>query len=241
MFLTLVNGGWDLIDRFAWIWSSDEVPMADGDESELGGDLPDTAASTYYNGGYGPVRDLFVGDLPPAYVALNSFTDNPAHGFEPNFVQVRHVDRSNATYADEMLVKPGDVVIVYAYVHNNTADNLAGPAATTHGLTARAVLGSNSEVDHWVSVVLSAKNATSVWDGAVLVSREPTVVTVVPDSAVFHTPGPTDGERPEGDLEEGVLLGYDQFDGQIPVGRTEEGAHKGAGYLTFRLLVEAAS
>lgn len=194
-----------------------------------------------WDAGWGPERETFTTAQPATYAVLNSITDNPAHGDERNFVQIRHSDHSNATYDDQMIVRPGDSVVVYAYVDNGAADNFESEPATLQGLRASVRLGMNSANEHWVCVTLSAKNATAVWDGALLTSRVPVKISVRRNSGFFHTSAPSDGFAVSDPVGEGALLGFDRPDGNLPVGLTSLGKEKGSGYLTLRLDVTAAT
>ncbi|QKJ18043.1 hypothetical protein [Microbacterium hominis] len=199
---------------------------------------PDSSApSGSYAGGWGPERDLFTSARPSIYVVLNSITDNPAHGDERNFVQVRQAEASNETYGEVLRGETGLEYVVYAWVANNVADNLASPVATVHGLRARFITNSGSN-EHVIGVILSAKNATEVWDGATIFTRESTALEFVEGSGWFHTN--PDGGFAVGDelaSDQGALLGQFTADGELPVGHDETGAYLGHGYLTFRVKV----
>jgi hypothetical protein len=200
-----------------------------------------TGERTRYDAGWGPSRDVFTTRSPAPYAVLNSTTDNPVHGDERNFVRVRLAEESNQMYDDWLLIRPGDEVVVLVAVNNDAADNLAGQASTIYGLTARAKLGSNSSTDHWLSVTLKGKNATAVWDGALLISRDPTIVELVEESAFFHSADPDGGFKVDDPVGADSVLGWTQPDGLLPVGRSDSGLELGSGYLTFRLRIEAAS
>jgi hypothetical protein len=77
--------------------------------------------------------------VPATYVTFNSITNNPAHGDERNFMQVRESTASNETYADSIALNPGKEYVVYMYYHNNAAANYnASGVGIAHGAFARA-------------------------------------------------------------------------------------------------------
>jgi hypothetical protein len=190
--------------------------------------------SSSYQGSWGPDRETFTFKEPASYAVLNSIVDNPVQGDERNFVQVKIAGASVATYSDELLVREGDTLEVNAFVANDAADSLASSSATIHGLQAEILLGSLSETQQTVGIMLSAKNATSVWDGAIVVSRDPVELAYVPGSAVFHT-NHGDFDIPD-PLGGGSLLGQTGPDGELPVGWNSK-EYQGSGYLTFQIRV----
>ncbi|RXZ51900.1 hypothetical protein [Agromyces binzhouensis] len=194
-----------------------------------------TPPSDDYDGGWGPDREVFTTANPAGYVALNSITDNPVHGDERNFVQVRQAGAPNETYSDVIRGGPGTEYVVYAWVANNVADNFASPVATLRGLRARVILNSGSN-EHVIGVAISADNATAVWDGATIFTRESSALEYVDGSAWFHT-NPDGGFALADDptTAKGALLGQHFADGELPVGRDSDGEYLGHGYLTFRV------
>jgi hypothetical protein len=197
-------------------------------------------AADPYTGGWGPERRLFSIRNPASYAVLDSITDNPAYGDERDFTQIKHLEQSNSTYSDMIRAEPGDILEVTTYVANNCADNLAGPPATIHGLTAQLV-GDPRGTDLPIEVLLGADNAAQVYDGVTVVTKTPSRLVAVGGSAIMHT-----GDNPEMHLDdagfikgEPMALGQFKQDGEYPVGRDPHGGERGTGYLTFRLRVEA--
>jgi len=163
--LTVVISGLSLADRVGW---TSPVPAPLAGTATPGSAAPappvdNPSGKERYHAGWGPKRDIFTTKNPARYAVLNSIVDNPAFGDERYFVQVRQASAPSEAYTDLLAVSPGDEVRVYVYVSNNAADNFAGSTGSLHGLRAQAVVGENSKVDHYVSVILSAKNATQVW------------------------------------------------------------------------------
>ena len=70
---------------------------------------------------WSPARPTFTTDKPATYVTFNSITNNPAHGDERNFMQIREATASNTTYAEQISVTPGKEYVVYVYYHNNAS------------------------------------------------------------------------------------------------------------------------
>lgn len=217
-------------DLVGWLPEPSPAPPAEAPLT-LETDTPDDG----YQGGWGPDRETFTMESPAPYTVLNSITNNLVHGDERNFVQVRLSTASAATYTDRIAVSPGDTLVVNAAVANDAADNLAGSAATLHGLSVRALSGNLSGTDLAIGVQISAKNATSVWDGAEVLSTVNIDLTYVEGSARFFT---NNGDFPVGDLtSDSVLVGATEPDGEFPVGWDEDGTYQGFGYLTYELRV----
>ena len=200
--------------------------------------------STGYSGGWGPARETYTMKHPATYAVLNSITDNPKHGDERNFVQVRSLMSDGVLFGERAVACPGDLVEVYFLVSNDASDDLAGPAATVHGLNAQLVTGYGNGNTASVGVVLSAKNATSVWDGAdVGCSNVPIQLTYVPGSArLVSNFTPADGALlSDADfIGRGLQpVGTKGATGELPVGY-ESGRYLGQAYILFQMLVTAA-
>lgn len=197
------------------------------------------AADNPYTGGWGPDRETFTTQVPASYAVLNSITNNPVHGDERNFVQIRHVQDSNEKYDDIIRATAGDELVVYVYIANDCADNFASsPPSALHGLTAQ-LINDATGTDLAFSVTLAAKNASAVWDGASVITTAPSHLAFVAGSAFMHTA--FDGFAPNStgfDAGVPMLLGQKRQDGEYAVGVAPNGLEIGAGFLTFRLRVE---
>src|SRR5664279_4542995 len=73
---------------------------------------------------WGPDRPTFKMDSPADYVTFNSIVNNPDHGDERNFVQIKEDSAPNSTYAEEVALQPGKTYDVYAFYHNNAKTSL---------------------------------------------------------------------------------------------------------------------
>lgn len=188
--------------------------------------------------GWGPGREMFTVQNPAPYVALNSIVDNPEHGDERNFVQVRRVNDPNEVYTDSLVASPGDRIVVYAWVSNAAGPNFSGSTGAVHGLSAKTTIQSLSRRDHSITVDLEGFNARRVWDSANILTHGDARLQYVSESATFHSAAPGDGFAVAELHEERAMLGFEGPDGYLPAGRTASGTMKGAGYLTFRVSVE---
>ena len=176
---------------------------------------------------------------PAPYALLNSLTDNPTVGDERNFFRVR-LDEKGTTYSDSIDVKPGDVVLVSLWLRNAAADNLAGPAATIHGLQCQLYVPVAAK-DLPLGATLQAKNATTVWDGAMIHSTTPISVQIVNGSAEFST-NQADYKLPDSlGKGEWTTLGETGPDGEFPVGLDNDGRGQGTAWLLYKLIVVAAN
>ena len=210
-------------------------------DSGLVESLGSSASDVEFLGGWGPERETFTSTEPATYAVLNSITDNPTHGDERNFVQIRPLGSSNESYAEMVRGDIGDEFVVYALVANDAADNLASLPATLQGLTATLSLKANG-TDLPLSVILAAKNAPEVWDGASVITTKPASLRYVAGSTKFHTHAVNDGYSvPDDNFGAGspISIGYDSSDGNLPVGYDKDGNYMGSGYLTFRIEIAA--
>lgn len=226
-----MSGGLSILKDLGWY--SPPSPIQTDSPGPLESSTP---AASSYSGGWGPERTVYSWEAPASYAVLNSIGDNPVQGDERNFVRARLVDAGNETYADRLVVSPGDVVVVNAYVGNDAADDL-GLAATILGLNAQVVFGAPGNACP-VGVILGGTNVKDVWDGATLLSDVPIALRYVPDSAFFHTNAT--GYEIDGDYgnQSPMVLGQYQQDGEYPIGYSSDGVYQGTGYLTFRVEVE---
>lgn len=193
-------------------------------------------------GGWGPDRPTFTSERPASYAVLNSIVNYPGHGDERNFVQVRPVNNDQSPNVDLLSVRPGDEILVRAFVANDVADNFQGPSATIHGLRARFGTYKLNDSDALtVSIRLSGLNARDVWDSADLQSNQPIKLSVIPGTATMKVGGEDEFAIDDTQLKhsDGALIGASQPDGEFPVGNSPEGKYRGAGYLSFHVKVEA--
>ncbi len=188
--------------------------------------------------GWGPERPTYTAEVPADHVTFNSITNNPSHGDERNFMQIREREASNETYADDMSLTPGKEYVVYVYYHNNAAENLnASGVGVAQGAFARAEVPAvvpNGQTKQAAAHV-GAANATpkSVYDDIRLSNNSGGDIALryVPGSTTIHNFGATNGATmPDTILSgNGVALGYNALDGVLP------GCNEYAGFVTFRI------
>ena len=187
---------------------------------------------------WGPNRQTFTIESPATYVTFNSITNNPSHGDERNFMQVREQTASNETYVDDISLSPGKQYVIYVYYHNNAASNFnASGVGVAHNAFARAEVpavvpnGQTKQAAAYVGA--SNANPTSVYDDISLknTSGGDIALRYVPGSTTIHNFGSTNGATmPDSILSNsGVKLGYNTLDGTLP------GCNEYAGYITFRV------
>ncbi len=187
---------------------------------------------------WGPSRQTFTIQNPAPYVTFDSITNNPSHGDERNFMQVRDKDATNAGYVDQIPLTGGKEYVIYMYYHNNAASNLnASGVGIAHGAFAKAeipALVKNGESTKAAGYV-GAANAqpTSVFDDITFQNNTGGDIALryVPGSTTIHNFGSTNGATmPDTILtSSGVKLGYNALDGNLP------GCNDYAGYITFRV------
>ena len=196
---------------------------------------------TLQTSGWGPERDEYTRENPAPLVTFNSIVDNPRHGDERNFVQIKKASDPSSAFTDAIPVDTGETYEVFVFYHNNAAANLNDAANDHKGIAVNAHidirLDQTFEGRVPLTAVLSADNATpkEVWDSAFLTAKEPVSVRYVPSSAVFHSFGKVNDKRPPGDpLADTLKLGFDQLDGNLP------GCNEHAGYLLFHVRIDPA-
>jgi len=190
---------------------------------------------------WGPERESFTIESPAGYVTWNSITDNPAHGDERNFMQVREANASNETYVDEISLISGKEYVIYIYYHNNATsslnDNGAGIAEGAYvKAQIPAIVAKNSSNTAAVSYV-GSENAipAEVWDGINFINETKNDINLkfVSESAIIHSFGLVNGEILSDDIiTTGTPIGFDALDGIVP------GCNEYAGYVTLRIIAE---
>ncbi|MEV7828372.1 hypothetical protein [Microbacterium enclense] len=199
---------------------------------------PQVVVETIAEAGWGPSRALLDETQRAGLVSLNSVSNNPSHGFEPNFAQVRSVNASNEEYTDQLDVTPGGEYVAYAYFHNSATDQF--PASVAEDVRMRAQLPAVIRGSGVINMFVESPTATPalVWDSFALVLPGPTdqvAVRYVPGSATIHTGGAVNGEPLNDEAllsPDGALLGCDSLDGRLPPGDIC------AGYVTFRFVID---
>ena len=198
-------------------------------------------ASAVEEESWGPQdRATYTWNSPADHVTFNSITDNPFLGDERNFVRVREVGVE--TESDEVELVPGKEYQISIYYHNDASASLnASGAGISRNTYVRTEFPSYLNADEIgvASASISASNAKPerVWDSTYLKASSPVYLSFVPNSAVIHNNGTTDGTILSGDAllgEQGVTIGhYDNMWGMVP------GCNEYGGYVTYRIKADA--
>lgn len=187
---------------------------------------------------WGPSRQTFTIEKPADYVTFNSITNNPVHGDERNFVQVKEATASNSTYAESVSLTAGKQYTVFVYYHNNAATNLnASGKGIAHGAYVKAELPAvvaKGSTGTKANGYVGASNATpaQVWDD--ISFKNPTggdmALRFVPGSAKIYNKGTTNGSTlSDSIVTSGATIGYNALNGDIP------GCNEFSGYVTFNV------
>lgn len=193
---------------------------------------------------WGPSRPTFTMAHPASYVTFNSITDNPRHGDERNFVQIRNYT-DNGQFGENVNLEVGKEYEVYVFYHNNASSNLNDAAHNYKGVAKDAYMRVqmpatvNAGTDARVTGFVGASNATpaSVWDEAYGKNTSAAAVALryVQNSAKITSNGAVNGQSI--DLTKlasstGAPLGYDSLNGKLP------GCNEYSGYVTYRFKVD---
>ncbi|OIP86002.1 hypothetical protein COV88_02760 [Candidatus Saccharibacteria bacterium CG11_big_fil_rev_8_21_14_0_20_41_19] len=187
---------------------------------------------------WGPSRPTYTIANPADHVTFNSIIDNPSHGDERNFVQVREATASNTAYADSISLISGHEYVVYVYYHNNAATNLnASGVGVAHGAYVQAqipavVVKGSTDVKAVGYVGAINANPGVVWDDISFSNTTGGDIALrfVPGSATIHNFGATNGQAlSDNIITTGANLGFDSLNGDLP------GCEHFAGYVTFRV------
>ena len=173
-------------------------------------------------------------------IVFNSISDGPI-GHEFNFVGARensgiNEGRENVWNANSIQVEPGKTYYVRIFAHNNSAiaTNIAHDVSerfvisdpkhvTGNDLDLAGFDSSNGYYGVAVHGYISSSNSNPAWysDGVKFVSDRPFHLVYVPGTARFENNGignaENQGYRLSDDImDDGVLIGYDKIDGNIP-------------------------
>lgn len=193
---------------------------------------------------YGPARDPYTWESPADKVVFNSITNNPTHGNEFNFVQVRESTASNETYADSISLTAGKEYVIYIYYHNNAKSSLnASGVGVAHGAYVKAEIPAivkNGSAGTIANGYVGATNATptEVWDDISFSNTTGGDIALryIPGSTTIHNLGPTNGQAMDDKIvTTGAPLGYDSLNGDL------KGCNEFAGYATLRVKADQAN
>lgn len=190
---------------------------------------------------WGPDRPTFTYANPAPYVTFNSITDNPTHGDERNFVQIKEATAPNSTYGENVTLQAGHEYMVYVFYHNNASSNLNDANSNYKGIARDAFMrvqmpatvkaGDKARITGFVGA--SNAKPAQVWDEAYGTASGNFALRYVPGSAEVHSNGAVDGKTmPDSLYTTGAPLGFDKLDGNLP------GCNKFAGFVTFKFKVD---
>lgn len=157
-------------------------------------------------------------------ITFNSISDNPAlGGDEKNFVGARQVDSdSNVWNASTIAAEDGEKYYVRMYVHN---DNPGGVDAVAKDTAVRFDIaeGSGTEVEVQGVITSSNTSPSEYYDSMRFTSDTAFHLEYVPGSAFIENNGIAAGSGMGlsdeiVETENGVLIGYDALDGNLPGG-----------------------
>lgn len=187
-------------------------------------------------------RATFTMEQPASYVTFNSITNNPKHGDERNFVQIRNYT-DNTKFGEETVLQAGKEYEVYVYYHNNASTTLNDAAHNYAGIAngsfmriempANVPAGSSARVTGYVGATNA--NPAQVWDEAYAKNSTAGGVALryVAGSAKINSNGAVNGSAlPNTLFTTGTALGYNALDGKLP------GCGEFAGYVTFRFVAD---
>ncbi len=215
------------------------APVSNGEPDPVGTGGPTT--DPIVAAGWGPDRPILSEVGRTSAVTLNSVMDNPVHGDERNFVQIKPADAPNSDYVNEIVLEVGRTYTVSNDFRNDakTEDPSEGVAQETR-LIARipaVVTGSGSIQGH-----VSAENATphSVWDSVAVMLPDPNVqvaLRLVPGSATITSGGSVSGTtvNEAALLSDGAYLGCDVLNGLLP------GDSRCSGNVTYDFVVDQSN
>ena len=187
---------------------------------------------------WGPDRPTYTIEKPADHVTFNSITNNPSHGDERNFVQVRDANSGNETYVDNISLTPGHEYVVYVYYHNNASSSLnASGVGVAKGAYVKAEIpavvakGANG-VKAVGYVGATNSNPGQVWDDISFNNTTTADIALkyIPSSATIHSFGAVNGKTiADSIVTTGAPIGYDSLNGEL------KGCNEYAGYVTFRV------
>ncbi len=190
---------------------------------------------------WGPSRPTYTIEVPADHVTFNSITNNPSHGDERDFVQVREATAANETYVNSIGLTAGHEYVVSIYYHNNAASNLnASGVGVAQGAYVKTQIpavvangGSGTALNGYVGA--SNSNPTEVYDDVTFTNNSggDMALRFVPGSATIHSFGAVNGlAMGDSIATTGTPLGYDSLNGTLP------GCNQYAGFVTFRVKAE---
>ncbi len=181
---------------------------------------------------WGPGRPVFDYNNPKDRIGsttgpvFDSFINTPSYGDERNFVRVS--TDNGAHWIEKASVKPGQEVMVRAYVHNNANQDLNGSNFTgisvARNTRIRFFVPSGQSTGFDVAGYISADNAkpTRVFDTATITdASQPVQLNYVAGSAKLYNNGPFKNGTKVSDSAvsatgNGALIGFNSMNGIFP-------------------------
>lgn len=157
-------------------------------------------------------------------ITFNSISDNPAlGGDEKNFVGAKRVDSDSRVWnANTIAAEDGERYYIRMYVHN---DNPGGKNAVAKDTAVRFDIakGSGTEVEMQGFITSSNASPAEYYDSVRFTSDTAFHLEYVPGSAFIENNGIAVGggmglSNEIVETENGVLIGYDALDGNLPGG-----------------------
>lgn len=125
-------------------------------------------SAAFWPAGWGPARPLFTMSHPASYPAFDSITDNPNFGDERTFLGLKNETAAPSSgWLADAWAKPGDTILVRVLVENSGGQVPGVPVVPQESIQDAHLRIGISQGDGRATVygVLSAANATTVWDG----------------------------------------------------------------------------
>ncbi|TLF80958.1 hypothetical protein [Nocardia cyriacigeorgica] len=174
--------------------------------------------------GWGPDRITYSNGERPEYSkapqTLNSVTDNPMHGDERNFFQIREAG-GNHHWGDSVELQPGREYELSIFYANNTADK-AIDFVRTRVQHPRTIKHKDAKVHKATAFVTAAQTVPAeVWDTVDLVNNTNGDITLLYKEGSARVTGNRDRTRPVEPSElfgAGTLVGVAEQPGTIPPG-----------------------
>jgi len=220
---------------------------------------------------WGPARDVYcIKDSPIAcpvsnpagtvadHVTFNSIANNPAHGDERNFMQIKDANSGNGTYADSITIQPGHTYDVYMYYHNNASSTLNDAAHNYKGIAngvnvmaqIPALIGNTETTANGFVRWNGSPSEYGVWDSITLKSANngQIALRLVPGSAKLYNHNDGKGNATKITTlsdnivkSEGAKIGYNlDANGNVKLDGVIPGCHEYAGYVVFKLYADQA-
>lgn len=177
-------------------------------------------------------------------IVFNSISDSVI-GHEANFVGAREntgpATKETIWNANSIEAKDGKTYLIRLYVHNNSIGGLESVALDTRvrfeiADTVVVNEAENDEGNYQVAIhgYITSSNATPSWysDGVKFVSDRPFHLIYICGTAIFENNAIGLGGRHLSDdvITKGVLIGYDEFNGEIP------GCYKYDSFTTIKVM-----